>query len=552
MKSHGIIIEWARKPWTKMVGITLLFLVVILASEWSFLSEAGSIAFDTRRLQPTHDDKFNELMVADEVHLRAVGVSLLALPHVFPRHDAILPHLSHFNQLPPLLLKGLSEILPRHLAYNLLHLVAWLISGLALFGLSRRLGASTAGALSGGLLFILSPVLRSTLRYISLDFGMVFWLPLLGLSLLKAAQLGRKRDIGIAAAVIVGLAATNYYYFLSGIGLCVALLLARSPLFKGERSGEARRVLISIGLGALLVAPQIIAQAKSLGLDAGTSHGHRISFLSSSRDIQIAGMFWHSPWVVFVGSLGLIGVFLARRGVERITCMALAVLVVLSSGANLLLMVDIPAIAEAIDATPMLWRMRRVEAFWLLPAILGCALAGVGLSGLARLLPRRGATAVPAVGLVTILGLSAWAGSELEARSEKWPTRQIPDAVLEYVRSTDPSTRLTTLERGSNVNGMGFLMNDLVEMTGREWSPRITDTPREGDLFKQNKRMRLSCPVVVLLIISDEAHPGSSPSPSYPVPHAALEALDLEVELNVESWMLARPRGCYGRNRAID
>ena len=542
--------SWSGRPWLLVTGLVLLYAGTALVAEWSFLPLADEMIYDGRAFCPVLDDK------ADE----------------FPSPNRGLIGGPWFNQrekLPIVLSKLMAVVLPEYLAYNLLHLIAWILAGLATFGLGRKLGASNLAAATGGLMLVLSPTFRGILRYQSLDFGMVFWLPLLGLVLLRAAQPGRRRDLVAVALVVMGLCATNYYYLVSGMTLAAALLVTASLKFTPEeRAKKIKRILIAVGVGFVLTVPQLALEISDMRFQGGMGYLTDVNLISARMEFNSVFV----PWALFVLPLFVASLLLSwKTAASRRTRCALGGLALLWFGLVMLLCFGQALIAEFVDALPLFWRMRRVDRFMVLPLVLVCVLAGLGLSDLAKRLGPRYGSGLIAASLVVTMGLGLWTSRTLAEEARRWPSYDLPEAVVETLRREDPSTMFWFFctER---LDGSGLLRFDLGHKTGLTfleehsepniprdlfsgfrlgWERRVGPTPPDelnplgarervrGGVRTVRRHLDALCPVVLILDVQIDGLGRSNDLIS-----ALLRSQALEQVSEVGKWVIARPSAC--------
>jgi hypothetical protein len=143
---------------------------------------------------------------------------------------------------------------PQLVAYNLLFLSGFALSGAAMFLLVRSLTGRTGAALLSGFIFAFLPF--RYMHYPHLELQMAQWMPLCLWALHRTVRHGRIRD-GLLTGLFLALQSLSSWYY--GIFLCtfmapvgLALLIAE----RGPRAVAALRALAAGGvLAALLIAP---------------------------------------------------------------------------------------------------------------------------------------------------------------------------------------------------------------------------------------------------------------------------------------------------------
>jgi hypothetical protein len=183
--------------------------------------------------------------------------------------------------------------LPFWSAFNLHYALHWLLAGLGMAALARRLGQGGGGALVAALTYAGSGWMLSALTFANI-LTVAAWWPWV---LLGAAR-GDRRGLALAG-VACGLA------LLGGEPITAALGLAPLLLVACRRQGLARGVLAALAIGAVGVAialPQIVATARivpfsargALGaFAAGTTRFH----LGGARLLELVVPFpFGLPW----------------------------------------------------------------------------------------------------------------------------------------------------------------------------------------------------------------------------------------------------------------
>jgi hypothetical protein len=155
-------------------------------------------------------------------------------------------------------------------AYNLLALLAFVLSGVTMYALARDLGIGRAAAFVAGLLYSFAPLHVARFVDGQLEHMTIQWLPLFALLLRRAFQrLSWRASIG-AGLLLLWITLTSLYQALSCL-LLVGLLAAATYLL-GQRSwGRARalalRAGLMLGIWLLPLAPLLLGAATGGGPD---------------------------------------------------------------------------------------------------------------------------------------------------------------------------------------------------------------------------------------------------------------------------------------------
>jgi hypothetical protein len=160
---------------------------------------------------------------------------------------------------------------PRAIAYNLLFLSSFVLSGVATYYFVRALTGRRDAAAVAGAVFALYPFRFE--HYSHLELQMTVWMPLALWALHRAMAAGRLRD-GLAAGLAFALQMLSSLYF--GMFFAVYLLVVSAALWVGRRYPLRPLGVLAAGavLGGVIVAPvasQYIANRSMMGdRDVGT------------------------------------------------------------------------------------------------------------------------------------------------------------------------------------------------------------------------------------------------------------------------------------------
>jgi len=155
--------------------------------------------------------------------------------------------------------------IPRVIAYNLLFLSSFVLSGVATYYFVRALTGRRDAAAIAGVIFALYPFRFE--HYSHLELQMTMWMPLALWALHRAMAAGRVRD-GLAAGLAFALQMLSSLYF--GMYFAVYLLVVSAALWVGRRYPLRPLAVLAAGaaLAGVLVAPvasQYIANQPMMG-----------------------------------------------------------------------------------------------------------------------------------------------------------------------------------------------------------------------------------------------------------------------------------------------
>ena len=141
---------------------------------------------------------------------------------------------------------------PRVVAYNLLVLAAFVLSGVAMYGLVRALTGRREAAIVAGAIFTLYPFRLE--HYSHLELQMTMWMPLALWGLHRAMARGRLRD-GLLTGLAYALQMLSSMYF--AMYFAVYLLVVGPVLWAGHRCRPRPLLVLAAGavLAGALIAP---------------------------------------------------------------------------------------------------------------------------------------------------------------------------------------------------------------------------------------------------------------------------------------------------------
>jgi hypothetical protein len=139
------------------------------------------------------------------------------------------------------------------LAYNLVFLLTFPLSGLGAYLLARDLGASRSGGFLAGLGFGFCAYRWDHVVHVqSLS---TQWLPFAVLFLLRVLRRGRGWDgVGLAGATLLQILSSGYFAFVTAVALGIVLLCEGGPAWRRAR---LRGALLALAAAGLLAAPVV-------------------------------------------------------------------------------------------------------------------------------------------------------------------------------------------------------------------------------------------------------------------------------------------------------
>lgn len=301
--------------------------------------------------------------------------------------------------------------------YNVLLLAGPWTSAIGAYLLARRLTGSRSAALVGGLMFGFAPYRIEHAMHLELQWSQ--WMPLALWALHRTWSTGRVTD-GLMTGLFVLLQFLSCIYY--GVFLALFLLLVAPVLWWAHRPAHPARVVVALGIGAMVVAPALTAYAAPYrqnqatlgmrGMDEIAQWSARpISYLSSPGGNRLYGastsrLGTHEARL-FPGSLAialaLVALWRPRR-TAIVYAWGTVCTAVLSFGTNT------PAYGIVLAAIPPLEGLRAPARFAMLTMLAISVLAAIGMTRVCRSLrenasrPRWIVSAATGMVLVVMVG----------------------------------------------------------------------------------------------------------------------------------------------------
>ena len=149
----------------------------------------------------------------------------------------------------PLLWLGVSQIV----AYNLVFLASFALSGAAMFLLVRSLTGHSGAAVVAGFIFAFLPY--RYMHYPHLELQVAQWMPLCLWALHRTIRSGRLRD-GLLTGLFLALQALSSLYY--GIFLATFMVPVGAALLIGQRASSIKASIRSLAAGGVLAAVLIV------------------------------------------------------------------------------------------------------------------------------------------------------------------------------------------------------------------------------------------------------------------------------------------------------
>lgn len=508
--------------WALTLSLGLpLYALLVLAVAGYFLPWLDSHLFDTRVLFANNFDKIDELVIAEGPVLE----DLVAMLRGWLADGTRGVEYYEFNVLPLAVVARLLETAHPIRAYNLLLAGCWILAGLCTAGLTFRLSRSREGALWAGALFAFGPMVTNTMRIDSLDYAMLFQLPLLLWALVSVRERRSWLWPAIGGLTLAAMGITNQYFWLAATPTVAAwgLLCWLRPLNAEAwpqapgRAGASLRVGVILGLGLALVAPLIAYELTEFWSPDEVSINKAIG-TEVSAPVFLARHGIVSPWTLLALILGAAAFLPRRDGGPRHGLGFLATLAVLLLGGFGALTLLAEQAGPLLARLPLLWRLQRLADCSVLAVLALSALAGVGLAGLQARMKGRWQRLV-------LLGV-AWGGLGLCMLWDRNTTAaamaataiplSVPAPVVAQVRAAPPQAELVVLHASPS-----DLPSDLLSRYLRLWTGRqIASTRAREDLLERatgsrrpmqrQGRMSFSLPeeaCTMLMLVEDPADP---------------------------------------------
>ena len=193
----------------------------------------------------------------------------------------------------PLLWLGVSQLV----AYNLVFLSSFALSGAAMFLLVRSLTGHSGAAVVAGFIFAFLPY--RYMHYPHLELQVAQWMPLCLWALHRTIRFGRLRD-GLLTGLFLALQALSSLYY--GIFLATFMVPVAAALLIGQRASSIKASIRSLAAGgvlaAVLIVPVILPYL-AVRHNVGERTVEEITFYSATPQNYLAA---HPQNVVF-GSL---------------------------------------------------------------------------------------------------------------------------------------------------------------------------------------------------------------------------------------------------------
>ena len=186
---------------------------------------------------------------------------------------------------------------PQLVAYNLVFLASFALSGAAMFLLVRSLTGRAGAALVAGFIFAFLPY--RYMHYPHLELQVAQWMPLCLWALHRTVRTGRLRD-GVLTGLFLALQALSSLYY--GIFLATFMVPVAAALLIGQRASNIKASIRSLAAGgvlaAILIIPVILPYL-AVRHNVGERTVSEITFYSATAQNYLAA---HPQNVVF-GSL---------------------------------------------------------------------------------------------------------------------------------------------------------------------------------------------------------------------------------------------------------
>lgn len=275
-------------PWRELIRVLLLFAILTVVMTWPQAAKVGT------QVGAHFDSYFSMWRLSWIAHQLATDPTDLFSANIFypQRYTLALsdPILLEGFTAAPLLWLGASPVL----AYNLLVLASFVLSGTTAWLLARRVTGSAAASVIAGVIFAFAPYRFE--HYVHLEILWGFWMPLALLALHIAVDRGTV-VAGLRTGLVVIAQALSCLYYAVYLGMTLALgglLLVR------WRDRDRVRVLAGLALGAvaavavmalylqplLAIRPEL--QSRSAGEAAGYS-ATLASYLATPLDNRLYG-----------------------------------------------------------------------------------------------------------------------------------------------------------------------------------------------------------------------------------------------------------------------
>ncbi len=293
------------------------------------------------------------------------------------------------------------------LVHNVLVLLGFTLTALAVHALVRAWTGDHRAALLSGVLFAFSTVLQTRTAHVQALHA--YWLPLAFLAFHRLMTRRRTRDAAWLGACVLGAALTSGYLVVFVCFALAAAALVRTRDFLGPGGAPLLLRLAGAGTVTLLALLVVLGPYVEAGhrrppvAEAASMATALSSYLSSAARMHYeswSGGFYHAaPGALFPGvvtlALAAVGILRRRSGAPYATRRTLAA--VACTGLVLSLGSLTPVYGWAYQLVPPLQGLRAVHRFGILVVFSLSVLAGIAFSAMARPASARGRTLVLAV-----------------------------------------------------------------------------------------------------------------------------------------------------------
>ncbi len=469
------------RGWLLTIGLGLpLYALLVLAVAGYFLPWLDSYLFDTRVLFANNFDKIDELVIAEGPVLE----DLITMLRGWMRDGTRGLEYYEFNVLPLALVGWLLETAHPIRAYNLVLAGCWMLAGLCTAGLCYRLARSAGAALWAGALFAFGPMVTSTMRIDSLDYAMLFLLPLLLWGLVESRERRTLLWPLVGGLTLAAMGITNQYFWLAAVPTVAAwgLVSWMKPL-EGEawprapgRLGTSLRIGVVLLLGLGLIAPLITYELTEFWSPDAVSINKAIG-TEVSAPVLLARHGVLTPWTLLAVAAAAVA-FLPGAPRQGRGFLAALALLLLGGFGLLTLLAD--SAGDLLARMPLLWRLQRLADTSVLAVLALSVLAGMGLAGLQARLGRRGHR-------LALLGL-AWGALALcmvhtrhvtsSAMATGATSLSVPGPVVEQVKGAPTAAEIVVVHAAPS-----DLPADLLSRYLRLWTSKHTASTREREDF---------------------------------------------------------------------
>lgn len=342
----------------EMAVVAALFLAGTAAITWPWLPHLGTHVFGYP------GDNYEFLWKLSWVpHRLHLGQTPFFASHVFPQAGGYDLGATDLSPTATLLFAPVTALAGPVLAYNLVLLVSFVLSGVGTYLLCRRLGAGRAGALAGAAAFAFC-TFQFVQNYGHLNVAQTGYTPFVFLAADGLATRRRRRD-GLLLGVAMALAGLTTWYRLVFLLLTVPLfLLVRTRQAVGRWAALrelAGPLAVGAVAGAVLVAPFLVPAAAFSAKGTAPSFGEAVQYSLSPGDYLVPPP---GHLVTSYGTAGILASTLHERFVYPgliVLALALGCAVIPSLRRKGLAMLVVAAAAAVLSFGPVLrWSGRPV------------------------------------------------------------------------------------------------------------------------------------------------------------------------------------------------